>query len=33
MAEVTQLEWELLAVIKFPDGINQEWVYKGVKND
>jgi len=33
MAEVTQPEWELLVVIKFPDGVNQEWVYKGEAND
>ena len=29
MAEVTQPEWEVLSIIKFPDGINQEWVYQG----
>ena len=29
MAEVYRPEWMLMSVIKFPDGINQEWVYKG----
>lgn len=29
----TQPEWELVAVIKFPDGVNQEWVYKGENNE
>jgi hypothetical protein len=33
MAEVTQPEWQLIAVIKFPDGVNQEWVYEGATND
>lgn len=28
MAEVSKPEWTLMSVIKFPDGINQEWVYK-----
>jgi len=33
MAEVAQPEWQLLAVIKFPDGVNQEWVYEGAENE
>jgi len=33
MAEVTKPEWQLVAVIKFPDGVNQEFIYKGENNE
>jgi len=28
MAELYKPEWTLMSVIKFPDGVNQEWVYQ-----
>lgn len=32
MAEVYKPEWTLMSVIKFPDGVNQEWVYQEETN-